>query len=196
MVTVTSASTGNNPTAWVGCLACYNEGRLIGDWFAAVDADTVTTYDIHGTHTRADTHDELWIFDHESIPVRGEMSPPEATQWGIALTSVRDEERQALNAWVRDGDYVSEGQSDLPSISDFEERYCGQWDSFEDYAHHFADEIGLLAGVTAEIARYFDWNSWSRDLAYDYSICQADTGVYVFRALYAPAIPIESPRWR
>lgn len=30
------------PRAWIGCLACYNEGRLVGDWFDAVTADEVT----------------------------------------------------------------------------------------------------------------------------------------------------------
>ncbi|WP_283205483.1 antirestriction protein ArdA [Glutamicibacter sp. V16R2B1] len=27
---------------WVDCLHCYNSGRLVGEWFDAVDADEVT----------------------------------------------------------------------------------------------------------------------------------------------------------
>ncbi len=53
------------PRVWIGCLACCNEGRLVGDWFDAVGADEVTTYDINGAHSRAESHDELWCFDHE-----------------------------------------------------------------------------------------------------------------------------------
>lgn len=24
---------------WITCLACYNDGRLVGDWFPAEDAE-------------------------------------------------------------------------------------------------------------------------------------------------------------
>ena len=27
------------PRVWIGCLACYNEGNLVGDWFDADVAD-------------------------------------------------------------------------------------------------------------------------------------------------------------
>ena len=70
------------PRAWIGCLACYNAGRLVGDWFDAVTADEVTTYDVHSAHSRADSHDELWVMDHENIPVKGEMRPADAAAWG------------------------------------------------------------------------------------------------------------------
>ena len=33
-------------------------------------------------HSRADSHDELWCFDHENIPVRGELDPLTAAAWG------------------------------------------------------------------------------------------------------------------
>ncbi|GAA2238528.1 hypothetical protein GCM10010401_08480 [Rarobacter faecitabidus] len=72
-MTTTTPATETTPSAWIGCLACYNAGRLVGDWFDAISADEVTTYDIHGAHSRADSHDELWVMDHENIPVSGEM---------------------------------------------------------------------------------------------------------------------------
>ena len=172
------------PRVWIGCLACYNNGRLVGDWFDAEDADEVTTYDIHGAHTRADLHDELWCFDHENMPVGHEMSPYEAAQWGRAVTSVPEDQREALCAWVRSGNYVAEGDGDLPSLSDFEERYCGQWDSFREYAEELADEIGLLDEVPEHIASYFNWEAWTRDLAFDYTVEDASSGgVFVFRNL-------------
>ena len=92
--------------------------------------------------------------------------------------------RPALCAWVESGDYVAEGTGDLPSISDFVERYQGHWDTFAEYAEQLADDIGLLAGVPEEIARYFDWRAWSRDLAFDYSTYDdPEGGVFVFRDL-------------
>lgn len=184
-MTITKPSTTDTtPRAWIGCLACYNAGRLVGDWFNAEIADEVTTYDVHGAHSRADSHDELWVFDHENIPVRGELDPLTAAAWGRRLAEVDEDLRPALCAWVESGDYVAEGTGELPSISDFEEQYVGSWDSFREYAEQLADDIGLLADVPEEIARYFDWQAWSRDLGFDYSTYDdPEGGVFVFRNL-------------
>ena len=123
--------------------------------------------------------------DHENIPVSGEMSQHEAAEWGRVLASVPEHERAALHAWVTSGDYVAEGTGDLPSLSDFEERYAGQWDSFEDYAHGLADDIDLLTDVPEEIVRYFDWNAWTRDLAFDHTFEPTPAGgVFVFRVMW------------
>ena len=60
----------------------------------------------------------------------------------------------------------------------------GSWDSFREYADQLADDIGLLADVPEEIARYFDWRVWTRDLAFDYSTYDdPEGGVFVFRDL-------------
>lgn len=184
-MTTTAPTTDTIPRAWIGCLACYNNARLVGEWFDAETADEVTLAEVHGSAARVRSGcEELWVMDHENIPVRGEMSPHEAAEWGRVLASVPEHERAALHAWVTSGDYVAEGTGDLPSLSDFEERYAGQWDSFEDYARGLADEIGLLTDVPEEIARYFDWRSWTRDLALDYTAEPArEGGVFVFRVV-------------
>lgn len=179
MTTATTADT--MPRVWVGCLACYNAGRLVGDWHDASEADDVTTADVHG---RASSHEELWCFDLENIPVRREMSPSEAAEWGRVFDEVDEHQRAALYAWVASGDYVAEGTGDLPSTSDFEERYTGQWDSFDEYARQLADDIGLLSDVPEGIASFFDWDAWTRDLRFEYSVLDAaGSGVYVFRSL-------------
>lgn len=40
---ITSSGTGTTPRVWVGCLACCNAGRLVGDWSYAATADEVRT---------------------------------------------------------------------------------------------------------------------------------------------------------
>ena len=160
--TTTPPTTDTTPRVWIGCLSCYNEG--LGFDYAECD--------------------ELRVFGHENIPVRGELDPLAAAEWGRVYTEVGPEHWPALCAWVESGDYVAEGTGDLPSISDFEERYCGAWDSFREYAENLADDIGLLADVPEEITRYFDWSAWTRDLAFDYSTYDdPEGGVFVFRVL-------------
>ena len=173
------------PRVWIGCLHHYNSGYLVGHWFDAESADEVTLADVHeGSGLDCAECEELWVMDHENIPVRGEMAPMTAADWGRVYTEVGPEYWPALCAWVESGDYVAEGTGDLPSISDFEERYQGHWESFEDYARQLADDIGLLNEIPEEVARYFDWDSWTRDLAFDYETHDnPEGGVFVFRVL-------------
>lgn len=73
-----------------------------------------------------------------------------------------------------------------PSLRDFEERYAGHWESFREYAEDLADEVGLMQGWPEEAMRYFDWSSWTADLAHDYTVVDApppEYGVFVFRNL-------------
>ncbi len=74
---------------------------------------------------------------------------------------------------VASGDYVTEGTGDMPSISDFEDRYCGEWNSFREYAEDLADDIGLLSEAPEELARYFHWDAWTCDLTYDFTTAPA-----------------------
>src|SRR5436305_14737423 len=89
--------------AWIGCLACYNEGRLVGEWYDADEASDVTIERVHqdggalltglGTadayrwspggddapepEALVDNHEEIWVFDHEGFGglIDGECSP-------------------------------------------------------------------------------------------------------------------------
>ena len=180
MTITTPSATDTTPRAWLGCLHHYNSGYLVGHWFDAESADEATLADVHeGSGLDYAECEELWVFDHENIPVRGELDPLAAAAWGRVYTEVGPEHWPALCAWVE-----SEGTGDLPSISDFEERYCGAWENFEDYARELADDIGLLDGVPEEIANYFDWDSWTRDLAFDCpNYDDSEGGVFVFRVL-------------
>ena len=111
------------------------------------------------------------------------MSPDTAQLWGEAFDEVGEEQWPALLAWVETGCYIAEGD-DLPSTSDFRERYCGCWDSFEDYACQFAEDICLMDGWSEEAKRFFDWDAWIHDLEFDYTVADAvDSGVFVFRTL-------------
>ena len=182
----TRTNTDTTPRAWIGCLACYNNARLVGEWFDAETADEVTLADVHdGAHRLHSGCEELWVMDHENIPASGGMSPSEAAEWARVLLAVPEHQRDALCAWTASGSYVAEGTGDLPSVSAFEERFCGTWGSFRDYAETLAEEIGLIPqDAPEELVRYFNWVAWTRDLEYDHTVVRADAiSVYVFRDL-------------
>lgn len=174
----------NTPRVWIGCLECYNNGRLVGRWYDASEAGDITTSQLHGRTVAPETHEELRCMDLDGDwPIRREMDPITAARWGEIYEEVGDTQWPALCAWVRSGSYTAEGHSDFPVVSDFEEHYAGEWDSFDEYARDLAESTDLLKGVPDEIQRYFDWESWIRDLEYDYSVERAPDGggVFIFR---------------
>lgn len=141
------STTVTAPQVWLGCLACYTAGRLVGHWYPAADAATVTPSQLHGRELPEDVHEELWVLDHEHLPVDGELDPLTAARWGELYDELDSPELwPALCAWVRSGSYVEDGDG-LPSITDFTERYAGTWNSFLDYAIDLAEETGAFAGV-------------------------------------------------
>lgn len=113
----------------------------------------------------------------------GEMSPLTALQWGELFDEVGEVQWPALLAWVETGCYISGGDN-LPIASDFEERYCGCWESFADYAAQLAEDIGLIDGWPEEAQGYFNWEAWIHDLKFDYMVADASHGSeFVFRSL-------------
>ena len=176
-------STDCTPTVWLGCLACYNAGRLVGAWDPATDAATVTPSQLHGRELPEDVHEELWVFDHEHLPVDGELDPLTAARWGELYDELDSPELwPAFCAWVRSGDFVEDGDG-LPSLSDFTERYAGTWDSFLDYAHQLAEDCQVFDGVPEDLRQYVDIRAWARDIEAHYTVENAPDGaVYVFRS--------------
>ncbi len=130
---MTMTTTNDTPRVWIGCLACYNAGRLVGEWYDATDAGDITPEDVHG---RATSHEELWCFDHENFAgvLTGECSPMEATRLADALNEVDDSERAAFAAWVAHQD------GDINEPDRFHDQYRGEWDSISEYAYSFATD--------------------------------------------------------
>lgn len=173
----------NEPRIWLGCLQCHSEGRLVGEWYPASKAAEVGPAELHGRPVPAGTHEEIWGLDVEGFPEAGEMGPLDAQRWGDLYTEVGDAQRQPFCDWVRGGGHVEDADG-MPSVSDFDEAYCGEWDSFLEYAEQLAEDIGLLSDVPESLQPYVDMRKWARDLAYDYTVeSNPDGGVYVFRSL-------------
>ncbi|NKY19821.1 antirestriction protein ArdA [Tsukamurella spumae] len=168
----------DRPQVWIGCLECYNAGDLVGHWYPAADAAGVTTDALHGRPVAPETHEELWVMDSERIPVRYEMSPATATAWAEVLDGVPEHQRPAFDAWILDRDWHTDPDPEL--VTEFDEKYAGEWDSFEDFAREWIASTGLLDGVPEELSRYFDHRAYARDLEHNYDVIRCPGGVYVF----------------
>lgn len=163
--------------AWVGCLACYNAGRLVGEWVTATDAGECVPCDRAG-------HDEWWCFDLDGFPAGcGELSPGEAALLARAIEDAASRgsgwDIGPVLAFIANAhDFYMEHVGQL--ATDFEDAYRGTWDSERDYAEQYADDMCLVP--SDDTARYFDYDAFTYDTfcGDHYSISDGAGGVYVF----------------
>lgn len=178
--TPTPETTTNEPAAWIGCLSCYNNGQLRGRWITAQQAademleqvtyggqaEEVTIQlgnDLENTTTRCNwcNGDEFDVFDTEHLPTK--MTAAEFYKNAETLADLDADELERLTTL---GTFLS---GDLATLIDYhQDNYVGQYDTFQDYAEQYADDTALLADCPENLAHYFDWEAFARDLAHDY----------------------------
>lgn len=165
------------PRVGIGCLHCYNNGRLVGGWFEADECGPLD--DIEEVHDRADAPltescEELWVMDHENIPEKGEISTVTAGEWLSAYEDIDDDDQwEAFYGWILDtGNYAS-------SSADFVDYYQGLYHSVEDFAQELADST---MEIPENISAYFDYDKWTHDVMMDYTAVNGSGGmVHIIR---------------
>jgi antirestriction protein len=197
----------DTPRVWVGCLACHNAGRMVGEWVDAADAESAcdidyalrrdmaapATPELAETMRRirlehlAERHEEWWCFDHENMRglVEGECSPAEAERLAGLVEAIEADGHPvaAVVAWSQNtGERLEEW--DRPTRDSFADAFAGEWCDEEEYARDLAESIGSVPADYSWPASYIDWESATRDLfSGDYYSTRAPGGVYVFRSL-------------
>jgi antirestriction protein len=180
------------PSVWVGCLACYNGGKLVGDWFdpancpTDIDEFAATGIALPRAH-HAGSHEELWVFDHQGFDglLTGECSPIEARRLRrlLDLADQRGIPVAVLAYWVND-DNRSADPDEL--IDNLQDAYCGHFDSEADYAEQLAEDIGAAPGTDVWPYYCVDWERAWRELNFggdNLSIPAPGGGVYVLRTV-------------
>lgn len=173
-------TTTDAPQVWIGCLACYNDGSLTGEWVDAIDAGDLTTEELH-THQNVTVnpvygpHEELWVMDHQDFHglLTGECSPCEAQR--IA---------EAMEAFERNGGDVKalgayKGYTGLDldeAIHSFFDHYEGEWDSEKDFAYHWAEDVLNFEADNDGPGSYIDWDRYATSLFKTFSMVDG----YVF----------------
>lgn len=149
---------------WVGCLAHYNNGDLIGEWLDASEAgDWVCP--------RKDPSDvylnceETWVMDHEIPGVNGEMDPMTAVKWAGVFAEVEDYEADAFAAWMG----METRQPDDDTYTRFRDAYHGEWAKPEDHAWSFVEDQHLAADIPQPPAFFsfsFNEDEWDQDYTF------------------------------
>ncbi|MER8116295.1 antirestriction protein ArdA [Streptomyces sp. NPDC094031] len=168
------------PRVWIGCLACYNAGRLVGKWCDGDTADDVTPEDIHG---RSTAHEELWVMDHDGFigALEGECSPCEAAEIARALSGLTGDESGAFGAWLK---LYAQRDERAEWVEKFREDYRGFYDSEADFAREWFVETSPEEEV-ARLKRWpfydIDWERASLELFTDgFHAEDVPGGIHVF----------------
>jgi len=191
-MTLTATATGTDRKVWVGCLACYNDGRLMGAWFDADEVGDLTSDELHDVHdpNRHDLkdqregygqHEEIWCFDIEGFGHwNREMSPSHAAELDAAITALTDRTGAPADAVLAWAAHHGADLADLQGDG-FEDAWHGEHDSAEAFVEqHYEDCYGEDA--LGPLAQYIDWERVARDWGFDgWHFHETGSGsVYVF----------------
>ena len=160
----------DTPSAWIGCLSCYNSGRLFGKWIAGLECNDLVSAGLATLETVGDYTanrcvrcfgDEFAALDHENFLglISGECSPVEAYEAALLISELDESEYEKFAAWISNGM--------AKDIDKMRECYIGEFSSDTELGEYYADETGLLSEMPESLRRYFDYEAYGRDLAHD-----------------------------
>lgn len=142
---------------YVGTYAKYNDGNLFGKWLDLEDYSDKEEFLKACAELHRDEEDpELMFQDWEGIP-NGMVSECSVDAECWELIEAYDEfGEDAVNAYC---DCFGEWNE-----RDFQDRYRGEYDSWEDFAEQLVDELGYLDEIPEHLRYYFDYEKYARDL--------------------------------
>ena len=128
---------------------------------------------------RVPSAEEWAVHDYDGFPNMGEYPSLEDVAAFVELTEEYDHiEPDDLSEIVADFSTVDEAAEAL------QDQLCGIYDSFRDYADDAADEMLSAHDIKDDnpLSRYFDYESFARDLSMDMRTINVSSGVAVFYA--------------
>ena len=193
---------------YIACLASYNNGTPHGKWIDATSDVDEMQEDVNALlrsskqpnvmvecptcggvcHVRAcltckssgevPSAEEFAIYDFDGIPNLGEYCGLQAVADYVELVEAHDSFAPAMIEAVMD-----DCCGDLALAKErLEDGYCGTFARFQDFADGYAEDC-IFPDVDNEMAqRYFDYESFARDLEMDMHTIDTPVGVMVFHA--------------
>lgn len=155
----------DTPRVWIGSLAAYNDGRLIGQWTDADDLDTLET--VTAEVLKAGGGEEIALMDREGFgDLIGEYTPLVKV---AEIAAAIDEHGAPFVAYAEN---VIGGEIDdvAEMIADFENAYSGEYGTLADYAEDMVEQ-GLFGEIPENLTNYIDTDAIARDLECDGYSC-------------------------
>lgn len=152
---------------YVGTYAKYNDGNLFGKWLGLEDYNDKEEFLKACAELHSDEDDpELMFQDWGGIP-NGMVSECSVDAECWKLIEAYDEfGEDAVKAYISCFGEWGRG--------DFQDRYRGEYDSWEDFAEQLVDELGYFDEIPEHLRYYFDYEKYARDLRLGGDVCEHD----------------------
>lgn len=141
-------------------LGKYNEGELVGEWveFPLSQGELQEVFDHIGIN------EEYFITDYEcDLYEVGEYENiDKLNDIAERIEKLDGEERNVVKALIQKLDYTLDEAIEKVNNGDYRIYY--DCDDMEDVAYQVVEECGYLENVPDDVARYFDYESFGREL--------------------------------
>lgn len=198
---------------YVACLASYNNGVLHGEWIdlehESVDGVQEQIDEILRSSPYPNVRVECpecegvgrrFVGDPDNecacLTCGGTGTVPSAEEWAVhdseGLPSSFGEYPNLDDMIEFQEGYEAHGEPYLAWVEyghtldadDFQQCYRGQYTNWTEYAEELISESGVLSDMPEIVQRYFDYDSYGRDLQHDGMwSAEAPGGIYVFGEL-------------
>ena len=154
----------NEVKAWVGNLGKYNEGDLVGRWIELpIDEDDLEKV-LESIGIDNEEYEEIFIADYD-VPFDskelGEYTSIERlNEIAERYDCLRNDEKEVFNE-ISD-DFKLDEAFDIVENGDYMIYF--NCDDMEDVAMQYIDETGLLDNVPGDLANYFDYKAYGREM--------------------------------
>lgn len=152
-------------------LGKYNEGQLIGEWvdLPCTDEELEAVKERIGISDEPDEngnyYEEWFISDYETdiqgVEVGKYDNLDELNDFAEELDDLDGNQKQAIKAFLEDGSTFDEA---LKGVQEFNYQIYTNCETMEDVAMELVKECGMLEHVPENIAQYFDYEAFGRDL--------------------------------
>jgi antirestriction protein len=155
-----TTATTTRSAVYVGTYAKYNSGSIDGDWLDLEEYSDKETFIAACQELHKDEADpELMFQDWEGIP-SGMISESHIDTEVFAWLDLDEREREILTVY-------RDNINDKGTIDEANDACRGVYDSPEDYAEQFHDEMGGLKNVPSDLIYHIDWKSVARDMGHN-----------------------------
>lgn len=144
-------------------LGKYNEGELVGEWveFPVSQGELQEVFDHIGIN---EEYEEYFITDYEcDLYEVGEYENiDKLNDIAERIKKLGGEGRNVVKALIQKLDYTLDEAIEKVNNGDYRIYY--DCDDMEDVAYQVVEECGYLENVPDDVARYFDYESFGREL--------------------------------
>jgi antirestriction protein len=159
---------------WVGDLAEYNNGRLVGEWFTLpMDIEDIMNDVLEAGN------EEYYIgdIDSEHYSIVKDMSLNQMNDFAEKLESLQEYEQMALIGLM---DYYSDLDECLEILENGDYMVYHDCKNMSDVAYQWYEETGQLQELEKHInSFYIDWESLGRDMDIEGTFIQIDNDTII-----------------